>query len=182
MLGLGLKSDTVRLVPYDKAWDTFFEETKAKLSPIFGTNLIEFEHIGSTSISVPGIVAKPILDVNITVRDISAIPVQAMEQRGYIYKGEFGIPGRFFFVKYIEGDIALHHVHCYPDGHQNHLDNITFRDYLRSHPESVLEYGELKQRLASVFPVNRANYTAAKSDFVRKVLALARTEAKADGE
>jgi len=176
MLGLGLKTNTVLLVPYDKQWHTFFEKAKTELTPIFGENLTAIEHIGSTAISVPGIVAKPILDVNITVRDVDAIPIAEMEKHGYVYKGDFGIPGRFFFVRYINGDVGIHHIHCYIDGHQNHLDNLMFRDYLMSHPDYALQYGELKKRLAAEYPYNRESYTNAKSDFVRKVLELARGE------
>ena len=171
---LGLKANTVHLVPYNTEWNTLFQNTKEALAPLFGTNAVAIEHIGSTAIDMPGNMAKPILDVNITVRDAEAIPYDALEKLGYMFKGDFGIPGRYFFVHYSGEDIANHHIHCYLDGHPNHVDNLLFRDYLKAHPDCAMDYSALKTELAAKYAEDRASYTAAKTDFVMRVLTLAR--------
>lgn len=160
---------TIIVVPYDPAWPEMYRQEAERLLPIFGDQLLDMYHVGSTA--VPGLEAKPIIDIMITVPDISKVDElnEAMIGLGYAPKGEFGIAGRRFFSKRnAEGD-RTHHVHVYePDNPEveRHLD---FRDYLIAHPETAAQYVQLKQGLAERFRHERANYTNGKSDFIQAV-------------
>ena len=168
---LGVKRHEVRLAPHNDAWERLYQETKAEVRHILGTNAIEIQHIGSTAIR--GIVAKPILDVAVIVHDREAIHVDEMQRNGYVHKGEAGIPGRCFFVKYQDTDCSTHHIHCYEPNHPNLLANIAFRDYLIAHPDYARQYNDLKLRLAQQHPTDRVAYTDEKTDFIRMILQLA---------
>ena len=133
--------------------------------------MIDIQHIGSTAIR--GIVAKPILDVAVVVHDLNAINLDGMKRYGYIHRGEAGVPGRSYFVKYRDGDISTHHIHCYESDNQNLLDSIIFRDYLIAHPDYAMQYNALKLRLAEQYAADRGKYTNEKTDFIKMILHLA---------
>lgn len=124
-------------------------------------------HIGSTS--VPGLAAKPIIDIMGVVHNIMRVDLfnQAMVDVGYEPMGEFGIPGRRYFRK--GGDIRTHHVHVF-EIHSAHIArHLAFRDYLRSHPEEAQKYGSLKHRLAQQFPGDIDAYIKGKEDLVQAI-------------
>lgn len=168
---LGVKRYAVRLVPYNEEWAMLFQETKSEVQQILGSNVIDIQHIGSTAIS--GIVAKPILDVAVIVRDLDSINLEGMKRHGYVYGGEAGVPGRSFFAKYRDGDISTHHIHCYEQNNQNLLANIAFRDYLIAHPDYAKQYNDLKLHLAQQYADDRITYTNEKTDFIKMILQLA---------
>ncbi len=104
------------------------------------------EHIGSTA--VPGLVAKPILDLLAGLQPLDVAPgVAAMEALGYEYLGEYGIPGREFFRK--GGDARTHHVHAVELGGPQWVRHVAFRDYLRAHPDEAARYGAAKRSAAT---------------------------------
>lgn len=170
---LGVRRNEIQLVPYNPIWAALFQESERDLRQILGSNVIGVQHVGSTAI--PGVVAKPILDIAVVVRDLDALEIKGMQNAGFQYRGEAGIPGRAYFVKYRNGDISTHHIHCYEQNNPNLLANIAFRDYLIAHPEYAERYSELKQQLARQYPGDRATYTDQKTDFVQMILQLART-------
>src|SRR5690625_735092 len=122
-----------------------FEEEANKLCEMFGPEIMTIHHIGSTS--VDGLKAQPIIDIMPVVKNISRMDefTPAMTDLGYETKGENGIIGRRFFQK--GGDNRSHHVHIFEVGSLEIEHHLVFRDYLRSHPEYVKEYGNLKENL-----------------------------------
>lgn len=163
---LGLQRNAVRLEPFDEQWALLFQEIKAENAEILGPNAMDIQHIGSTAIK--GIVAKPILDVAVVVGNLDAIDIEEMEKHGYVFGGEAGIPGRCFFAKYRDGNVATHHIHCYRSENRNLLANIVFREYLNAHGDIATQYHDLKLRLAKQYPDDRARYTEEKTEFVEK--------------
>lgn len=145
---------------YNDQWSSSFKEEAEKLREIFGSGLIEIHHIGSTA--VKGLKAKPIIDIMPVVRDINEIDRfnLAMEDIGYVAKGENGIPRRRYFQK--GGDNRTHHVHVYELGNLEIERHLAFRDYLRMHPEAVKAYGDLKEELAKRFPFDITSYIKGK--------------------
>ncbi|MFG6147432.1 GrpB family protein [Halobacillus sp. B23F22_1] len=157
----------VEVEPYQEKWPTMFLEEAKKLREVFPTEILEIHHIGSTS--VPGLHAKPILDLMPVVKDISNVDQfnEQMKQLGYTPKGENGNPQRRYFEK--GGDQRSHHVHFYEEGSCEIKRHLAFRDYLRTHPDERQQYGELKQELARQFPYDIASYIKGKEELVRKI-------------
>lgn len=164
---LGLPSKIVRVHPYTPEWQQIFSEEQARLHACLGDYVLDIQHVGSTSI--PNMVAKPILDIGIAVAEYeeAARCVQPIEQLGYLYRGENGIPRRRYFVK---GDPTSHHVHMVEIQSENWATMIRFRDHLRQHPDVAEAYAALKQRLAEQFPTNRTAYQDGKAEFIQQVL------------
>jgi len=140
----------IRVVPHDPRWTDEFEREAQRLRAVFGENLVEAHHIGSTP--VPGLAAKPIVDVLPVVKDIRLVDAlnDEMAALGYTARGEFGLPGRRFFTK-DEAGARTHNVHVYESGSPEVERHLAFRDYIISHPEEAHAYGLLKEELAEVF-------------------------------
>ncbi len=155
----------VIVTPYQSSWPEAFQEEKEQLKTIFGDRLLAVHHIGSTS--VPGLSAKPILDILPVVDSLDGIEAfdAAMEQIGYEAKGEFGMSGRRYYRK--GGDNRTHHIHLYADGNPEIIRHVVFRDYLRQHPEEVEAYSTIKERLAHQYPEDISAYIAGKDSFVK---------------
>lgn len=170
---VGLKRDTVRLTPYTNKWERLFEEEKSRLQGVIGRYVLDIQHVGSTSI--PGMVAKPIIDIAIAVKNFeeASVCIKPIEQLGYEYKGENGISRRHFFVK---GNPRTHHIHMNEIGSRDWNDQIIFRNYLTHHEEIAKEYSELKMVLAQRYPTDRQAYQDNKAPFIERVLQLARSE------
>lgn len=137
---------------------------------MFDDRAAAIEHIGSTS--VPGLCAKPIVDIAVGVRKLELTDEQiaAMERLGYEYLGEYGLPGRLFFRK---GEPRTHNVHVVEHGGEHWERQLVFRDALRADPEERQRYDELKRRLAAAGHPREA-YTELKTPFIRGVEARAR--------
>ena len=167
---IGLESGLVRLVPYTVEWPRLFEEERALLMTAIGRGVLDIQHVGSTAI--PGMVAKPIIDIGVAVVDFEEARalVAPVEGLGYAYRGELGIPRRHYFVK---GDPRTHHIHMNEIGSQAWKDHIFFRDMLVRQPELAEEYAALKLALAQRYPSDREAYLEGKAPFIRRVLAMA---------
>ncbi|MGW5889242.1 GrpB family protein [Priestia megaterium] len=161
----------IEILKYSHKWPEQFEEEKRRLSSIFNSLKIEIHHIGSTA--VPGLSAKPIIDLLIEVKDIKKVDTynQKMEQLGYEAKGENGIKGRRYFQK--GGNERTHHVHIYEKGHPEINRHIWFRDYLRTHPDAAKEYETLKTELAHRYRFEPEKYVENKTNFIHKIDGLA---------
>jgi GrpB-like predicted nucleotidyltransferase (UPF0157 family)/GNAT superfamily N-acetyltransferase len=163
----------IEVVPYDPSWPSIFEEKAANIKNCLGDNLIATYHVGSTS--VPGLAAKRDIDILAIVGNLEE--ALKLHMIGYIFKGEFNIPLRYFFSKNTPKSKV--NLHVYNDGHPEIELNLRFRDYLRSHPSARDEYAELKASLLldeTAFEKNNSlftNYTLRKGGFIRNILKLA---------
>jgi GrpB-like predicted nucleotidyltransferase (UPF0157 family) len=165
------------VVPYDPKWPGEYEALAAVLWTAVKDVALSIEHVGSTS--VPGLAAKPILDVDIVLRDAGDLPAVAerLEALGYVHNGDQGCPGRTAF-KYPDSSVPrdgsgrvwmTHHLYVCQKDNVYYVRHVGFRDYLRAHPETVAEYGRIKLELAEQFRNDRDGYTEAKTDFVMGV-------------
>ncbi|MDW0115301.1 GrpB family protein [Sporosarcina saromensis] len=157
----------VEVTPYSVKWKSDFETESKRLQAIFGAEVIDIHHIGSTSVC--GLAAKPIIDIMPVVKDISLIDkyTDEMDRIGYEAKGENGIPGRRYFQK--GGNERTHHVHIYEQGSRDIERHLAFRDYLRVHPNISKQYGDLKERLANQFPDDIDAYIDGKAEFASEI-------------
>jgi len=167
-------SRLIEVVPHDPVWAADFQAEARKLTGVFSRDQAEIHHIGSTAI--PGIMAKPVIDIMIVVAEIKTVRerIAAMGELGYEHHGEAGISGRQFFRKDTAG-MRSHHVHIFETGHPNIATQLNFRDYLRAHPAAAQAYSQLKQELAARFCHSAPEYTDAKTDFIANINHLAET-------
>ena len=169
---------TIEVVNQTPEWSACFEKEAAHLALIFGPQLVAIHHIGSTAI--PGIKAKPIIDMLVVIKHIETIETfnAPMQQLGYRPRGEClenpvpGTPGRFYFSKDIDR-VRTHQVHVCQEGHADIEDKLVFRDYLRAHCEEAQTYSRLKERLAAKHRHDIVGYIQGKDDFVRRMIELA---------
>lgn len=166
---LGLKRGTVELRPSSPDYPALFAEERLRVQQALGLLATDIQHIGSTSI--PNLIAKPVLDLAVAVRDtramlLCAAPLAAV---GYTFMGDRVGKGEAFFAK--GSDAArTHYLHLLPIGHPHWQAYLVFRDTLRLHPELRDEYGRLKLTLAEEYRERRAEYTARKAEFIERVL------------
>ena len=165
---LSERSRRVEVVPYDPAWPGQYEAEAAQLAAVFGDELAAIHHMGSTS--VPGLAAKPIIDILPEVRDVQRVDDlnEAMIAAGYAPKGENGIAGRRFFTKTVDG-LRRFHVHVFQAGDPEIERHLALAQYLRAHPEEAAAYGRLKQELAERFSADIVGYMDGKNDFVQEM-------------
>lgn len=166
-------ADDVEIVRYDPAWPAVFDTEADRLhAALDAMEVCGIEHFGSTA--VPGLAAKPIIDILIAVRSLTrakATMIEPIVALGYVYWAENPKPDRMFFVKGMPpfGDRRTHHVHITePDG-EMWQRRLAFRDYLRANPDEAGRYEALKRDLAKRFPADREAYTEAKTDYVEAV-------------
>lgn len=171
----------VVLVPYDEAWPARFEAAREAILAACNGLVKEVEHVGSTA--VPGLAAKDVVDLMPMLTNFADGErcVAPMAELGFVYRGEYGIPGRHFFVK---DDPAtgerLHNVHMYQEGHDEWVAHLAFRDYLRAHDDWRDRYERLKRDLAAKYPDDVEAYAEAKTDFVKEAVALRLAEVGSD--
>jgi len=164
-INVNKRKQIIEILSYDPNWIAQFEEEASIIKSIFSDNFFAIHHIGSTS--VPGLAAKPTIDILLEVQDIQSVDKlnDQMEKQGYEAWGEYGIPGRRFFVK---GEMKrTHHVHTFQVGSKEIARHIYLRDYLKSHPDEAKEYAILKIKLADEFANDRRGYVQNKQDFVK---------------
>lgn len=132
-----------------------------------GVSLAAAHHIGSTAI--PGIWAKPIIDIMVEVKDIAAVDSAngAMAALGYEAMGEYGISGRRFFRKNDSAGIRTHHVHVFEAGSAGAARHLAFRDFMRAHPDAAQKYSDLKRALAAQHPHDIEAYMNGKDSFIK---------------
>ncbi|MBY0121637.1 GrpB family protein [Bacillus sp. S/N-304-OC-R1] len=156
----------VRLTDYTENWRWMFEQEVQFLKSIFGEVIISFEHFGSTSI--PGMKAKPVIDMMCIVNDIEQIDTYNEQMKSFEYDvaGEWGIKGRRLFRK--GGEHRTHHIHFYQFDNPQIIRHLVFRDYLLVHQDEARRYSEFKQVLANKYPSTR-DYSPAKKSFVSEM-------------
>jgi GrpB-like predicted nucleotidyltransferase (UPF0157 family) len=163
---IGLPDDVVRIVPAQSDWRTMFQDTCGRLKKVLADHHPIIEHIGSTS--VPGLAAKPIIDVAIAIATMppDAGLMQVMADAGFPRQREV-LPGWWSFN---EGNPAKHHIHMVAKGGDRLRDLLAFRDALRSDPEMMRRYAALKLELARRFPHNTRGYREGKNAFIRAAI------------
>lgn len=165
--------DSILIADYDPAWPEAFARERDAIVAALGEatrSVVAIEHVGSTS--VPGLAAKPVIDIAIGVREVAdGVPcITPMVALGYECRGEGGVPGRIYFRK---GQPRSHHIHLVPHDGAFWREHMTFRDLLRARPDLVEEYARLKRELAARYGADRIGYTDAKTPFIQSALAQA---------
>ena len=172
---LGLRSNTVRLEPYNEKWADCFQVEREKLSKALENFDVDIQHIGSTAII--GCKAKPIIDIAVGLPNLEygrqLIPI--FESVGYTYAsdGNFGI--RWYFKKTAQ-DLTTHFIHVVGRDSRIWQNHIVFRDYLNEKPELVKEYTNLKEQSTKGNENNRAMYGLLKDPFIESTIVKALTE------
>jgi GrpB-like predicted nucleotidyltransferase (UPF0157 family) len=171
----------IHIADYDPRWPQMFEEEKKLIVEAVREWLVAIEHVGSTSI--PGIAAKPVVDICAGVRDIGEAykTIFPLAQLDYRCMGEAGIPERLYFKKpadskslRLPGTVRrTHQIHMYETSNPEWERHLAFRDYLRENPDARDEYEALKRRLAADFNGDIEGYADAKGEFVERILRLA---------
>jgi len=172
------KDDFVEIVAFYPEWSVRADAEIQKLRSVLpSSSIIDIQHVGSTAI--PGMAAKPIIDIQIAVSSLEqmkTIAILALKKLDYEYWYENPDPERMFFVKGMPpfGEKRTHHVHIVEKTSRHWTDKIHFRDYLIQHPEVADEYQKLKIMLAEQYTYDREKYTNAKDEFIEKVLKLSK--------
>lgn len=173
---LGQHKRDITVVPYQSGWKDRFKQEADLLCGALGEKALQIEHIGSTSI--PGIDAKPIIDIMIAVESLTQAPelVPVLESLGYEHRAHDTIPERLFFVKESAPEHRTHHLNLAQKDSGFWKNQIAFRDYLRTHPQVAAEYVDLKKRLAEDYARTKQLDPEGKTEFVSRVLELAQKE------
>ena len=163
---LGLKHRTNRLVPYHSDWPKAFENEQQRLAEVLGSLALGIEHYGSTS--VPGLEAKPILDILVGVSPLENWRAchDPLIGLGYDYAANAGVPGHYIFGRGRDTTERTHLVHVVLYGGESWTGNLAFRDALRMSPELRNAYLKIKQEAVEAAPDSRARYNALKQDFI----------------
>lgn len=170
-------ADEVEIVPYDPRWPEMFAKEAARLRAALPADLVlGVEHFGSTA--VPGLAAKPIIDILIAVRSLAEAQeraIEPLEALDYVFWYDNPKTDRMYFVKGMPpyGTRRTHHVHLTETSGEM-WGRLAFRDHLRTHPEDALRYERLKRDLAAAHRDDRDAYTDAKAAFVAEIMQKAR--------
>jgi GrpB-like predicted nucleotidyltransferase (UPF0157 family) len=164
-------ADPVVIADYDTSWSTTFDQLHDRLAALLGPLVVTIEHVGSTA--VPGLAAKPIIDLDLVIADRADLPavIERLCPLGYHHEGDLGVPGREAFTT--PAGAPPHHLYVCAVGTPALNRHLAFRDALRADPDLADAYGDLKRNLASRLGHDRVAYTEAKSLFVEQVLAEA---------
>ena len=168
----------IELVPYNPLWPEEFTRVRGELLSALASSIVSIDHVGSTAI--PGLDAKPIIDILVAVPDLeqSLALRPTLEGLGFQYRPD-ELPDRHYFPRTIDG-LRRHHVSLAEPGSWHHRNSLTFRDALRRDPQLAARYGDLKRRLAAEVGTRRLDYLNGKTDFILEVLRTQGCEASAD--
>ena len=171
-------ADAVVVLGYDSRWPSLFEQESRSVAGALGEAVVAVEHIGSTA--VPGLAAKPVVDMLAGLRTLAlpASAVDAMDELGYEFLGENGIPGRLFFRK---GRPRTHHVHAVLVGSDLWDRHLAFRDYLRAHGDEADDYADFKRRLVHDVDGDRDRYVDGKEAYAAALERRARSWKRGPG-
>jgi GrpB-like predicted nucleotidyltransferase (UPF0157 family) len=174
---ISVDDQPVRIDSYDPRWPVRFEEERRHLEKTLGSSITGgIHHVGSTA--VPGLDAKPVIDILVGVDSLesSRVYIEPLAGLGYMYS-PYRPDEMLWFCKPHRAH-RTHHLHLVPTDSPRFRAELGFRDYLRAHPEEAKDYASLKRELAAQYGHDREAYTKAKADFIRNVL----ERAAADGD
>ena len=163
-------TEPIELHAYDPVWPEIFARERALIAPILGVNAVEIEHMGSTSI--PGLPAKPIIDIIVLVTDLEAARavIPALETTGYSFWADNPDKSKFYLAKGLPpAPHRTHNLHIHDDADEVRR-HLIFRDHLRAHPDVRDAYLTLKRDLAERFRDDRDAYSKQKTAFVDDIV------------
>lgn len=164
-----MRTEKVIVENYDPSWIDDFSKIKAELESILGETAISVEHVGSTSVA--GLAAKPVIDIDVVIDHIADLQnaIKKLENNGYIYEGDLGIRDRYAFKYTGKHHLKKHHLYVCPKSSEELHRHIVFRDFLRNHPEAVMEYSRIKKKGAQLYPDNIEKYIEFKSACIAEI-------------
>lgn len=168
------------VVDYDPVWPSWFAEIREHLTPFLAEVPHVCEHVGSTA--VPGLAAKPIIDIDIVVASPDLVPlvIGRLAKAGYRHEGDQGIPGREAFALPPDA-VHYHHLYVVVDGNKAHQDHVVLRDHLRADAADRERYAARKRELAHLLTTDRTAYVSGKGALVEELIARAGGSRTADG-
>lgn len=164
----------IRIVPYDAGWPDQFASEANHIQSAMGNLSLRIEHVGSTS--VPGLAAKPVIDIQVSVATLDGLDVYVapLASVGYCHIPFGDVDLVYPFFQKPAGWPSTHHIHLCVAGSEHERRHMAFRDYLRGHPDIAAEYVEIKRSLAAAHggatAESRERYSLAKTQFVNSVL------------
>lgn len=158
-----MRTTHVVVLPYDKKWKSDFEAIQKEIEAAAGDLILGVEHVGSTS--VEGLSAKPCIDLDVVIKDNSVFGSVAdrLTKIGYFHEGNLGIEGREAFRYEGKPHLQMHHLYVCPQDSEELHRHLTFRNFLRTHPDAVKRYSAVKEKAAALFPEDIDKYMAYKS-------------------
>ena len=159
------------VVEYDERWPLWFLEIHAVLSGLMVGVPHEIEHVGSTA--VPGLAAKPIIDLDVVVPLPEQVPeaITALVAGGYQHEGDLGITGREAFEAPASA-LPYHHLYVVVAGNKPYQDHVVLRDRLRRDPDALVRYAARKRELAPLLITDRSAYVLGKAELIAELLAV----------
>ncbi|CDM89437.1 GrpB family protein [Xenorhabdus bovienii] len=157
-------SRVITIEPYNSHWVNAYNDEMVNLKDAFPEEILFVHHIGSTS--VPGLAAKPIIDILLEIKNMGKFDENhsVIESLGYTARGEYGIPGRRYFIK--GGDNRTHHIHAFETGCFHITRHLVFRNYLRRHNDVAHQYAEIKYQAARACGNSSEIYCQLKNEFI----------------
>ena len=173
---LGLKHGLNLLADYDPTWPIAFDQEKARIQSAIGDVVHGIEHYGSTA--VKGLRAKPIIDILLGVAPLENwIKCRsALEQLGYDYAENAGVPGHFIFGRGRDRSERTHLVHVVEFNGASWKSSLKFRNALRKSESLRAEYQRVKEQAATLAPIGRSKYNELKQSFIERALAQIKNE------
>lgn len=167
-----MRTKKVIVLPYDPAWASDFAAIKREIEEAVGDVILGIEHVGSTA--VEGLSAKPCIDVDVVIRSYEDLDevIRGLAAIGYRHEGDLGIPGREAFAYESKPHLQTHHLYVCPRDSEELHRHVVFRDYLRSHPEAVRRYSQVKETAAHLYPDDIDGYIAFKSPCIEELYRL----------
>jgi GrpB-like predicted nucleotidyltransferase (UPF0157 family) len=165
------RPDPIIVVDYNPNWPVVFETLRVEIAGALGDLPLTIEHVGSTA--VPGLAAKPVIDIDVLLRsapDLS-VCIERLAGIGYEHRGDLGVPEREAFAT--PPGRPAHHLYVCPPESREFRRHVALRDYLRAHPADASAYGELKRSLAIRYRDERAAYGDSKREFIESLLRTA---------
>lgn len=158
-----MRTTHVVVLPYDPKWKADFEAIRKEIEAAAGDWILGVEHVGSTS--VEGLSAKPCIDLDVVIKDNSVFSCVAdrLAKIGYFHEGNLGIEGREAFRYEGKPHLQTHHLYVCPQDSEELYRHLTFRNFLRTHPEAVKRYSAVKEKAAALFPEDIDKYMAYKA-------------------
>ena len=164
-----MKTTRVIVHPYDPDWPKAFDEIRREIKAALGLLAMDVHHVGSTS--VPGISAKPIIDLDVEIRSMDEFPMvkARLGAIGYEHEGNLGIQGREAFRYEGKPHLMKHHLYVCPSDSPELYRHLTFRNYLRTHPEAAGRYSRVKEEAALAFPDSIDDYMNCKAPCIAEL-------------
>lgn len=161
-----MRTKSVVVEAYQSVWPERFRDIKQEVTAALENTMLRVEHIGSTS--VPGLAAKPIIDLDVVIADDADLEfvIEKLAAAGYIHEGDLGIPGREAFRYEGKNHLMQHHLYVCRESSRELYRHIAFRNFLRSHPEAVREYSSVKLEAAALYPDSIEKYMESKAHCV----------------